>query len=53
MIKTKKKLNVNRETLVVLSTHVLHDVQAGNDTTTRDSAAPVKCEPSGIIACTA
>ena len=47
MIKTKK-LSLGRETIATLSTTVLHDVQGGS----RVSAFPVKCEPSGIIACT-
>jgi hypothetical protein len=47
MIKTRK-LKLARETLATLSSTVLQDVQGGS----RVSAFPVKCEPSGIIACT-
>lgn len=53
MIKSKK-LKVARETLVMLSTRALAEAHGGIGKTigcTTYSAAPVACEPSGIIAC--
>lgn len=47
MIKIKK-LKLVRQTIATLSTKELQDVQGGNS---RPSAAPVKCEPSGVLAC--
>jgi hypothetical protein len=47
MIKTAK-LKLTRETLVMLSGQELRCVQGGAP---RNSAAPAKCEPSGIIPC--
>jgi hypothetical protein len=45
MIKSRK-LKLAREVLATLSTRELEDAQGG-----ADSAAPAKCEPSGIIPC--
>lgn len=47
MIKAKK-LQLTRETVALLSTRELQVVQGG---ATKESAFPVKCEPSGIRAC--
>jgi hypothetical protein len=50
MIKTKK-LKIARETLRMLSSQTLQDLRGGIGVTTKVSAAPANCEPSGIIAC--
>lgn len=47
MIKIKK-LRLARETLVLLPTKELQEVQGGDD---RRSGAPFVCEPSGIRMC--
>jgi hypothetical protein len=48
MIKSKK-LRLSRETLAILSTAELRGIRGGDST--RISAFPVACEPSGIRAC--
>jgi hypothetical protein len=45
MLKTRK-LRLDREVLAMLSTKELKDAQGGVE-----SAAPAKCEPSGIVPC--
>jgi hypothetical protein len=45
---TLKKLELARETVSTLSAPRLQHVYGGAVT---DSAAPVKCEPSGILMC--
>jgi hypothetical protein len=43
----KAKLKLSRETVILLSTAMLGDVQGGATTVTRG----IGCEPSGIRAC--
>lgn len=46
-----KKLKLTRETVMTLATRDLQVIQGGIPVPV--SAAPVRCEPSGIVACTA
>jgi hypothetical protein len=45
-MKKIRKLKLSREVLATLSTRELGDAQGGVN-----SAAPAKCEPSGIVPC--